>query len=258
MALLIASSLSGLRIINTLLGGGAPSDGIDKVDNGGSPMQVIGLFVILFKPFSFAIVPLFWICVLAAFSLLYTYIYTHLVIGLFLFFCIIFILFCILYLFPTIPQPKNQFAQGILAAVLSSVLGTRDPDQVNSMAKQAGEVNHYCLHTERTRKASTMQQNKGAQINSTIACGLDSAASSSKQAPPASSLLYLLQPFKKSNSFCQLMTCRGVEKLKNFISEYIPNISFALLHSVANVNYSTHITLHDIHTHIYTAIHRYT
>ncbi|EDW80504.1 uncharacterized protein Dwil_GK11568, isoform A [Drosophila willistoni] len=57
----------GLRIINTLLGGGAPSDGIDKVDNGGSPMQ------------------------------------------------------------------------GILAAVLSSVLGTRDPDQVNSMAKQAGE-----------------------------------------------------------------------------------------------------------------------
>ncbi|XP_070073148.1 uncharacterized protein [Drosophila takahashii] len=31
----------GLRIINTLLGGGAPSDGIDKVDNGGSPMQFI-------------------------------------------------------------------------------------------------------------------------------------------------------------------------------------------------------------------------
>ncbi|XP_039968355.1 uncharacterized protein LOC126767731 isoform X1 [Bactrocera neohumeralis] len=57
----------GLKIINTLLGGGAPSDGIDKVDNGGSPMQ------------------------------------------------------------------------NILAAVLSSVLGTKDPDQVNSMAKQAGE-----------------------------------------------------------------------------------------------------------------------
>ncbi|XP_043950106.1 uncharacterized protein LOC108031160 isoform X2 [Drosophila biarmipes] len=31
----------GLRIINTLLGGGAPSDGIDKIDNGGSPMQFI-------------------------------------------------------------------------------------------------------------------------------------------------------------------------------------------------------------------------
>ncbi|XP_011291868.1 uncharacterized protein LOC101898190 isoform X1 [Musca domestica] len=58
----------GLKIINTLLGGGAPSDGIDKVDNGGSPMQ-----------------------------------------------------------------------QGILAAVLSTVLGTKDPEQVNSMAKQAGE-----------------------------------------------------------------------------------------------------------------------
>ncbi|KAH8307784.1 hypothetical protein KR018_000635, partial [Drosophila ironensis] len=57
----------GLRIINTLLGGGAPSDGIDKVDNGGSPMQ------------------------------------------------------------------------GILVAVMSAVLGSRDPDQVNSMAKQAGE-----------------------------------------------------------------------------------------------------------------------
>ncbi|XP_059218758.1 uncharacterized protein LOC106083276 [Stomoxys calcitrans] len=57
----------GLKIINTLLGGGAPSDGIDKIDNGGSPMQ------------------------------------------------------------------------GILAAVLSSVLGTKDPEQVNSMAKQAGE-----------------------------------------------------------------------------------------------------------------------
>ncbi|KAL9897035.1 uncharacterized protein LOC119639951 isoform X2 [Glossina fuscipes] len=31
----------GLKIINALLGGGAPSDGIDKVDNGGSPMQFI-------------------------------------------------------------------------------------------------------------------------------------------------------------------------------------------------------------------------
>jgi len=31
----------GLKIINTLLGGGAPSDGIDKVDNGASPMQFI-------------------------------------------------------------------------------------------------------------------------------------------------------------------------------------------------------------------------
>lgn len=30
--------------------------------------------------------------------------------------------------------------QGILAAVLSAVLGSKDPDQVASMAKQAGEV----------------------------------------------------------------------------------------------------------------------
>lgn len=31
-------------------------------------------------------------------------------------------------------------AQGILAAILSTVVGTRDPEQVNTMAKQAGEV----------------------------------------------------------------------------------------------------------------------
>lgn len=30
--------------------------------------------------------------------------------------------------------------QGVLAAVLSGVLGNKDPDQVNTMAKQAGEV----------------------------------------------------------------------------------------------------------------------
>jgi len=30
----------GLKIITALLGGGAQSDGIDKVDNGNSPMQV--------------------------------------------------------------------------------------------------------------------------------------------------------------------------------------------------------------------------
>lgn len=32
------------------------------------------------------------------------------------------------------------FIQGILAAVLSGVLGAKDPEQVNTMAKQAGEV----------------------------------------------------------------------------------------------------------------------
>ncbi|XP_026330626.1 uncharacterized protein LOC113238114 isoform X2 [Hyposmocoma kahamanoa] len=56
----------GLKILTAILGGGG-SDGIDKVDNGSSPMQ------------------------------------------------------------------------GILAAVLSTVLGAKDPDQVASMAKQAGE-----------------------------------------------------------------------------------------------------------------------
>lgn len=30
----------GLKIITALLGGGAANDGIDKVDNGNSPMQV--------------------------------------------------------------------------------------------------------------------------------------------------------------------------------------------------------------------------
>lgn len=35
--------------------------------------------------------------------------------------------------------------QGILAAVISTVLGAKDPDQVNSMAKQAGEVRKLSL-----------------------------------------------------------------------------------------------------------------
>ncbi|XP_039446819.1 uncharacterized protein LOC120426166 isoform X1 [Culex pipiens pallens] len=56
----------GLKIITALLGGGA-NDGIDKVDNGGSPMQ------------------------------------------------------------------------NVLAAVFSAMFGAKDPDQVNTMAKQAGE-----------------------------------------------------------------------------------------------------------------------
>lgn len=30
----------GLKILTAILGGGASSDGIDKVDNGSSPMQV--------------------------------------------------------------------------------------------------------------------------------------------------------------------------------------------------------------------------
>ncbi|CRK96930.1 CLUMA_CG010315, isoform A [Clunio marinus] len=57
----------GLKIITALLGGGANNDGIDKVDNGNSPMQ------------------------------------------------------------------------GVLAAVFSTMFGTKDPEQVNTMAKQAGE-----------------------------------------------------------------------------------------------------------------------
>lgn len=69
----------GLRIINTLLGGGAPSDGIDKVDNGGSPMQVIcpNLSFIIPRSLSFAFVPF-------VIELCYrTYCnYTHMVIGL--------------------------------------------------------------------------------------------------------------------------------------------------------------------------------
>ncbi|XP_041785769.1 uncharacterized protein LOC121601043 [Anopheles merus] len=58
----------GLKIITTLLGGGGAGDGIDKVDNGGSPMQ------------------------------------------------------------------------NVLAAVFTAMFGAKDPDQVNTMAKQAGEV----------------------------------------------------------------------------------------------------------------------
>ncbi|XP_026478307.1 uncharacterized protein LOC113384763 [Ctenocephalides felis] len=57
----------GLKILTAILGGGVSNDGIDKVDNGNSPMQ------------------------------------------------------------------------GILAAVLGAVLGSKDPEQVSTMAKQAGE-----------------------------------------------------------------------------------------------------------------------
>lgn len=34
----------GLKILTAILGGGASSDGIDKVDNGSSPMQVNKIF----------------------------------------------------------------------------------------------------------------------------------------------------------------------------------------------------------------------
>jgi len=36
--------------------------------------------------------------------------------------------------------PTLLGSQGVLAAVLSAVLGSKDPDQVATMAKQAGEV----------------------------------------------------------------------------------------------------------------------
>ncbi|XP_037917436.1 uncharacterized protein LOC119655575 isoform X2 [Hermetia illucens] len=39
----------GLKIITTLLGGGAPNDGIDKVDNGGSPLQFINIVMNLLE-----------------------------------------------------------------------------------------------------------------------------------------------------------------------------------------------------------------
>lgn len=53
-------------------------------------------------------------------------------------------------------------AQGILVAVMSAVLGSRDPDQVNSMAKQAGEVKHlYCFHNTQN---NTKQQDLGVNF----------------------------------------------------------------------------------------------
>lgn len=41
---------------------------------------------------------------------------------------------------PTHALVVASLAQGILAALLSTFVGNRDPDQVNMMAKQAGEV----------------------------------------------------------------------------------------------------------------------
>ncbi|XP_037917435.1 uncharacterized protein LOC119655575 isoform X1 [Hermetia illucens] len=81
----------GLKIITTLLGGGAPNDGIDKVDNGGSPLQ------------------------------------------------------------------------GILAAVLSSLLGTKDPEQVNSMAKQAGEFINIVMNLLEALKTSFSHRSLAAR-----------------------------------------------------------------------------------------------
>jgi hypothetical protein len=40
--------------------------------------------------------------------------------------------------------------QGILAAVFSTVLGSKDPDQVAVMAKQAGEVSRIGTQAART------------------------------------------------------------------------------------------------------------
>lgn len=47
----------------------------------------------------------------------------------------------------TAPEPYFCFPQGILAAVLSAVLGTKDPDQVSTMAKQAGEVSYFLVYS---------------------------------------------------------------------------------------------------------------
>lgn len=38
------------------------------------------------------------------------------------------------------PVVVAYIAQGVLGAVLGAVVGTRDPEQVNMLAKQAGEV----------------------------------------------------------------------------------------------------------------------
>jgi len=48
---------------------------------------------------------------------------------------------------------------------MSAVLGSRDPDQVNSMAKQAGEVKHlYCFHnTQNNTKQQDLGVNFGAK-----------------------------------------------------------------------------------------------
>jgi hypothetical protein len=39
------------------------------------------------------------------------------------------------------------WSQGVLTAVLSAVMGSKDPDQVSTMAKQAGEVPTLFLYT---------------------------------------------------------------------------------------------------------------
>ncbi|XP_019865322.1 uncharacterized protein LOC109594544 isoform X2 [Aethina tumida] len=83
----------GLKILTAILGGGAQTagDGIDKVDNGGSPMQ------------------------------------------------------------------------GVLAAVLSAVVGGRDPEQVNAMAKQAGEFINIVVNLLDALKTSFSHRSMAAR-----------------------------------------------------------------------------------------------
>lgn len=55
-----------------------------------------------------------------------------------------------------------QPMQNILAAVLSGVLGAKDPDQVNTMAKQAGEFINIVANLMNTLKTSTSQRSLAA------------------------------------------------------------------------------------------------
>ncbi|CAG9826738.1 unnamed protein product [Diabrotica balteata] len=79
----------GLKILTAILGGGnTGGDGIDKVDNGNSPMQLLSLCKYIVKNGT---------------------------------------------------SSSLNIAQGVLAAVVEAVVGDRDPEQVNKIARQAGE-----------------------------------------------------------------------------------------------------------------------
>ncbi|XP_004928246.1 uncharacterized protein LOC101745570 isoform X1 [Bombyx mori] len=116
----------GLKILTALLGGGAATDGIDKVDNGSSPMQ------------------------------------------------------------------------GILAVILSSVLGAKDPDQVASMAKQAGEFFSIVMNLLDALKASFSHRSLAARSMGRKDSVSDAAIAGLVMSKP------YLKSFLTSNDKCHL------------------------------------------------------
>lgn len=82
------------------------------------------------------------------------------------------------------------WSQGVLTAVLSAVMGSKDPDQVSIMAKQAGEVVHTFFlsknfaHSSCIKKALIKYYIWGELDLSVGVCDSSSSTSSSPSSTP--------------------------------------------------------------------------